>query len=279
MANSILIAGQENGSSLISWTLQTLRNPINRDKVVLLVEGDSDKTLFERLYSKDKVVVLPINKCSVVVNVIQALHRYKRRLVGVKDADFDRLNLINYSFENLFLTDAHDMEMMVLCSSKVLDNISCKYLAKQKDINTIRDRIYRDLLPLSMLKWYNSKCSDKITFDKTNPASCCVNGRFDWNQYSGKLFSLDANKNKEPKNETYNKWCNSHRALLLEITNGHDAMKLLYQYVRSIYKKNLKEKDFIKGVIDSYPDDVFKETKLGVNLYYWAVKNYGESLQ
>ncbi len=279
MANSIQIAEQENRSSSISWVQQTLRNHINKNKVVLVVEGESDKTLFKRFFSQEKVVILPLGKCTEVVNVIQTLQKYKSKLLGIKDADFDRLNIVDYSFRNLFLTDAHDIEMMILCCPRVLEYINCKYSLAQKISEGIKDTIYKELLPLSMLKWYNSKYSCRITFDKTNIASCFVDGKFDYDKYKQKLFAINENAGKEPDIQIYNRWLTSHIALFIEVTNGHDAVKILYHTVCNIYRRNIKEKDFNNSIIEAYPEEAFNQTELGINIHYWAIRNFGMSLK
>ena len=277
MANSIQLALQNNTSSVVNSVRLTLNNHVNSGKIIMVVEGPSDKFFFKRFYSSERIEIIPTGKCSEVVNVIQTLQIYRKRLVGVKDADFDRLNGISYSFDNLFMTEGHDLEIMILASSKVFDYLNVEYLLSPKVTSFTKNKIYRDLLPLSMLRWYNSKYSLRIKFDKINPGSCCIQGQFNFTQYERLLFSYGNNNAKRPDKSHFRKWCRVFRAPYSEITTGHDAIKVLYQYVRNIYKRNISEKVFQKNIITAYPKEAFEQTKLAINMAQWVEKNYGTS--
>lgn len=47
--------------------------------------------------------------------------------IGIKDADYDVLNHVSYPYPNLFMTDKHDLETMMI-SEEALENIMKEFL-------------------------------------------------------------------------------------------------------------------------------------------------------
>lgn len=62
------------------------------------------------------------------------------------------------------------------------------------------------------------------------------------------------------------------------ITNGHDAVELMYHNIKSQKSLNIAYKDFAQDIRDSYPVMEYRQTKMAMAIDNWAVKNIGTSL-
>ena len=88
---------------------------VNDGKVVLVVEGPDDKEVYEKVTDAASVCIYVDCNCEKHFVILDALNsRYARRLLAIKDADFDRLEGKRHSYPNLVLTDTHDMEGMIV---------------------------------------------------------------------------------------------------------------------------------------------------------------------
>ncbi|CCI16173.1 conserved hypothetical protein [Microcystis aeruginosa PCC 9806] len=100
----------------IANSIRLLRG--DHEGVFLIVEGHSDKLIYERLVNKQEVrMTIASNKN----NAIKALSILEKenfcRVVAVIDADFSRIEQQIPDSNNLFLTDEHDLEMMLIKSA------------------------------------------------------------------------------------------------------------------------------------------------------------------
>jgi hypothetical protein len=93
------------------------------DGVVVFVEGPTDMTIFEDFLPRDRFrVIHGVNK-DIALGALAVIDSFddigqdrKRRVLAIVDADFDRpLNIIGHP--RAFLTDHHDLEMMMIWST------------------------------------------------------------------------------------------------------------------------------------------------------------------
>lgn len=286
MANSIEIALKEGEESkkygkIISSVLLTLRSNVTENKVVVIVEGADDRSLYERMYDADKVMVYPVSNCRHTVKVVKAVNDkgLSMRLIGIKDADFDHLNGTSYPYENLFLTDFHDAEIVELENNITIDMVWYKYTGMRSPLG-LKDEIYSDLFELSLLKWYNYIHRLNIVFKKDKLGACVTNGIFDYSSYKTNLFSRSDNVYKDPDGSPdYKSWCSCHGTVdKPELTNGHDAVELLFHKIKMHTKQLISIKDIAESVRNCYPSSEYKKTGMAMKIDKWAKKNYGTTL-
>ena len=83
--------------------------------LVFVVEGKDDLDVYASCLKSDAVCIYPDGNCARHAVILGALNStYGKRLLAIKDADFDRLERLRLPFSNLLLTDTHDLEGMVL---------------------------------------------------------------------------------------------------------------------------------------------------------------------
>lgn len=285
MANSIqtaLLKSEKDSkyANIIASVILTLRSNVTEGKIVVVVEGADDCRLYERMYDADKVIIYPVNSCRHTIETIKAINAkgLSSRIIGIKDADFDHVNNVQYNCANLFLTDFHDAEILEIENDVTVNAVWHKYTDSDAP-SAMKDNIYMELRELSMFKWYNHTLHLNIIFKKDRIGSCIDSGRFDFISYIDSIFSRCDNVGKNPIGPDFDAWCSCRAAAALPaITNGHDAVELMFHKVKGICRRNISLKEFSSSVRDSYPLDEYKKTNMAQAIDDWAVKNYGDIL-
>ena len=143
----------------IANSIRLLRS--DHEGVFLIVEGHSDKLIYERLVNKQEV---RITIASGKNNAIKALSILEKenfcRVVAVIDADFSRIEQQITDSNNLFLTDEHDLEMMLIKSAafdKLLKERGSeeKIAAFSKDIRETLLKLGQEIGKLRLLSLRN----------------------------------------------------------------------------------------------------------------------------
>lgn len=162
-----------------------------KNRPFLLVEGESDVDFF--------VKFIDTNKCSIKAtfgnpNLIAIFDMIKKNgddvtVLGVIDADFRRIDGNLPTYDNIFLTDTHDLETMIMQSDalELVANKFCrkKYILTQKDDElkdtvaqkeaflqarkqTLREFLTALVLPIAYFKYLSDTKSYAFKF-KRNP--------------------------------------------------------------------------------------------------------------
>ena len=143
----------------IANSIRLLRS--DHEGVFLIVEGHSDKLIYERLVNKQEV---RITIASGKNNAIKALSILEKenfcRVFAVIDADFSRIEQQIPDSNNLFLTDEHDLEMMLIKSAafdKLLKERGSeeKIAAFSKDIRETLLKLGQEIGKLRLLSLRN----------------------------------------------------------------------------------------------------------------------------
>lgn len=275
--NSIRKALADNEDEAVARIRLILNTDVTAGKVLMVVEGKSDADLYKRMYSPSKVEVDSAGGARQVRLVCDKLgKRYGTRFIGIKDADFDVLNGTVYPCSNLFLTDGHDVEIMVLGCPDVVASVWGQYCQSEILPEGLVELIFEELLPLSKWKWYNVVTKSKIVFLEVGDFFSF--GVFDYTRYEGALFSETRNQDKMSCKESFLGWEASHaNPDRMHVTNGHDAMDGFLQKIRFKQKfKNINKKEFISKVFASYPESIYRNTPLAQRIDAWASgHNYG----
>jgi 5S rRNA maturation endonuclease (ribonuclease M5) len=139
----------------IANSIRLLRG--NHEGVFLIVEGHSDKLIYERLVNKQEVRVTIASGKNNAIKALSILEKEDnfRRVVAVIDADFSRIEQQIPDSNNLFLTDEHDLEMMLI-KSAAFDKL-LKERGSEEKIKAFTEDIRETLLKLGQeigkLRW------------------------------------------------------------------------------------------------------------------------------
>ncbi|CCI25699.1 conserved hypothetical protein [Microcystis aeruginosa PCC 9809] len=143
----------------IANSIRLLRS--DHEGVFLIVEGHSDKLIYERLVNKQEVRVTIASGKNNAIKALSILEKENfRRVVAVIDADFSRIEQQIPDSNNLFLTDEHDLEMMLIKSAafdKLLKERGSeeKIAAFSKDIRETLLKLGQEIGKLRLLSLRN----------------------------------------------------------------------------------------------------------------------------
>lgn len=144
----------------IANSIRLLRG--DHEGVFLIVEGPSDKLIYERLVNKQEVRVTIASGKNNAIKALSILEKEDnfRRVVAVIDADFSRIEQQIPDSNNLFLTDEHDLEMMLIKSAafdKLLKERGSeeKIAAFSKDIRETLLKLVQQIGKLRLLSLRN----------------------------------------------------------------------------------------------------------------------------
>lgn len=143
----------------IANSIRLLRS--DHEGVFLIVEGHSDKLIYERLVNKQEVRVTIASGKNNAIKALSILEKDNFcRVVAVIDADFSRIEQQIPDSNHLFLTDEHDLEMMLIKSAafdKLLKERGSeeKIAAFSKDIRETLLKLGQEIGKLRLLSLRN----------------------------------------------------------------------------------------------------------------------------
>ncbi|MFC9709278.1 hypothetical protein ACFTRD_14125 [Paenibacillus sp. NPDC056933] len=279
-------------------TPDRIANSIMQDSTFLghylLVEGKKDLKLFNKFISS-KVAIKVAWGCENVKEVLNILDfRGHTKSFGVVDADFSTILEIPNNSENLFLTDFHDIEVMMFESNAlqtVLNILGKNTNDKYSDVQEIREKLFELGVELGYLKLANKMYDLGLSFKPE---------RIEGNQLKYKKFVsevdfsflgedkmvetvIDYSRSRSSKTLDFEEIMSALINVKKEIydqnhlVNGHDLSNLLYIFLKKLIKSTNKMLVDFNSIEDSlllaYETNDFVKTKLCFNICEWSSSN------
>lgn len=251
-------------------------HPNNMDKVFILLEGNSDVRLFRKLYPHRQVKLETIPGGWIQLEKgLRELDELSKQLIGIRDADFAHLDNQQPRLPNLFFTDLHDSEMLMVASDQTFSAIIHEFCDLPKtEHNLIREKLLNALRAISYLRWYNERNGLGLNFegiklgDLFEPESNQINHQ----AYLGKVLAKSkrtdigadqlladvARLNDEAHHD-------------FQLCNGHDFMNVLAKFLNTKIESGISEDRVCAHFRTAYQLDEFSKTKLHDQVKNWAV--------
>ena len=253
----------------------------------LIVEGADDNDVFECFIDKEE--------CSIVIaytkeNALDAAERLDSdgcgQFVCVVDADFDNINEKTYDSENIIVTEYHDLDILILCSSaleKFLEEraepekLEAVTKSKGTDVRSIVLEAASGLGYLRLLAkflWeredYDLDFKDlEFGFISLDTLSC------DEEEMVGEVLA-NSNHGQVRKSELVarlKRIRNSQSYDLRQLCNGHDVMAILGISLRRMlgaFRDTETHRRYIEiDIRSAFDDRAFVSTQLFANLGRW----------
>jgi hypothetical protein len=201
------------------------------------------------------------------------------RVIGIRDADFLHLDKKQETIDCLFLTDAHDGEMMLLSCDTAFESIVAEYIPHIRvDFKNFRYKLLASLKYLSGIRWLNKTENLELNFKGIG-----LDNFYD-------AIGLTLNKTmciQEIENRSPSKKRSIHQEEIdqkiagisnyYNLCNGHDVEKAFAQHVTKVNKsvsntKGVKDTDIGKALRIAYRKEDFKTTNLYESLRIWEIQ-------
>ncbi|MBA7563088.1 hypothetical protein ES708_04741 [subsurface metagenome] len=143
---------------------------------VVIVEGDDDVSLFERLFARGSCEVLPARGKENALDSIQRLNNSKvPGVLAIVDADFDRIAGLSSSYQNVVMSDHHDVEVMLI-TSPALEAVLQEYASRGKadrylhatKSQSLREALFASAHPIGVFRWLSYSQKWSLDFDEMN---------------------------------------------------------------------------------------------------------------
>ena len=142
----------------------------------LIVEGKKDQKVYEK-FINDKEIIIQIafgkEKVKEIIRILT--ERGFNRKIGIIDADFIRINEEEDIIDGLFITDDHDIEVMII-KTQALENVLNTVCSKPKitafekeSRNSVRNQIFILAKEIAYLKLANKLYDLGLVFKPKNP--------------------------------------------------------------------------------------------------------------
>lgn len=248
--------------------------------VFLLVEGSTDKLFYSNLVNEKQCrIVVTIAGSSRKKRAIEVLTVLEKSdfpgILAIVDADFDHLESIVYTNQNLFLTDTHDSETMMLRSS-ALERVLAEYGSEDK-ISALPQDVRTLLLNAGMsigyLRWTSQKDGLDLTFEGIKFSKFLDEKNLILDEVKLIQTVQDKSQNWDLKSDRlskqtyleYDPW---------QICCGHDLVKILAIGLRHVFGTVKKESEDLETSLRlTYRPQDFLETQLCQKLKEWEIQH------
>lgn len=274
MAISLNITAKCNEILLQSKSIQY------KNKYFVLVEGITDIKFFTKHFLQREICFKSMNSGKPVVkeSVDYLIKKGLSKVFGVCDADFDHID--NISYDNVLLTDFHDLEMLFI-ESNCLHKVFCEYLndihgGDVDKINSIAEKIKKDVIEvcskIGLFRFINYRDKNmNLNFKKMNFSEfisfsdSVIN--FEIDHFIDFVLRRSNNTSKDYYTKEYiiseylkfniNEFDHKH------LCNGHDFVNILAIILRVISGNTNINRDHIEeNMRMGYESDCFKKTNL-----------------
>jgi hypothetical protein len=254
----------------------------------LIVEGDTDARVYKRFVDEIKCKVIPAHHKDNATEVLKILENESLEgILVIVDADFWHLESIKTNSVNLFLTDTHDLETMIISNTEVLEKVLSEFGSTNK-INQLHHPVIHLVLeatlPIGLLRWIASPSKDnlplkfrdllfenfvdkpklKININKLLEEVKANSGDPEINEESIK------NKIKSLKKENHDPW---------QVCSGHDMVQILAIGFRFVFGNKKTKKltaEILEGMLRLvYEYSHFQLTQLCRSIKSWEKTNAG----
>ncbi len=272
--NSLKAARDEHG--VIGSIRLQLKSPLGKNKVYVIVEGQTDLKLFINFFDTEHQVDLQQANggCEKLRMIVLEILKDTPNIIGIKDADFMHLSREQEVSENIFLTDQHDLEMMQIASDSTFYKVINEYLSDEREPLELRRRVLISLRFIAGLRWINETENLGLNFKNLGLTESYQAQDLTLNQtaYLKVVLQRSANKKRELTEMEVAERINEINDLF-NLCNGHDFQKALALYINSFGSKGIKEEQLGSAFRLAYTFKEFQKTVLYQNLQAWQLQH------
>ncbi|KAB2954147.1 DUF4435 domain-containing protein [Heliorestis acidaminivorans] len=267
--------------------LKMLRS-LYKKTAFLIVEGVSDARLYGKFMNKQS--------CHIIVgenkqNILGALTRLEEEkfigFLAIVDLDYDYQQKEEKRNPNLFYTDSHDLETLLLNSS-ALDNVLVEY-GDEKKINHLEQKSEKRLVDIiagsaatvGYLRWCSLEKKLAFRFENLDFSAFICERTLEVDEDLMLKYVLKNSKRPVPvEEELLDTWLREYKERKYNpwmVCSGHDAVRILLLGLLNFFgaynAKKLTANTLEGSLRLAYTFDDFRETELYFLISQWEAKN------
>ncbi len=209
-----------------------------------------------------------------LMKVVNEFSGETNRVIGIRDADFLHLDKKTDSIDkNIFLTDFHDAEMMMIANDNTYKSLVYEYLIIDNVSDNLRNEILKSIVFIAGIRWINDIEDLSVKFKGLGFSEYF---QMDYSISVKKETFLDTlmkrskNKKREITVEEVDKKTEGI-ADLYNLCNGHDFQKVFALYINSKNNgKAIDEEQIASSFRLAYGLEDFKKSNLYSQLIEWS---------
>ena len=265
----------------------------------MFVEGVSDECFWKKFISRDAILIQQVNGWENVVECVREFNEeaLSSKCIGIIDSDFE--NLFPYKSiceNNIFLTDDHDIEMMMYHS--VAFESSILAIDKKNKLKNSSNDILASVLQITdrigNLKMYSMRNGAGLLFKRISKKTHEIElpqyeslidskGNYLGNkQLISYIKTFSRNNSNNPKSisvlnehkiETEIELLQNQKLDSFQLSNGHDITYLLPYILRRKYGlilNDVNEGTIMIALLSAYNEGLLMKTKLYQAMKEWA---------
>ena len=266
----------------------------------MYVEGDSDERFWNKFIDSSQVKLQVCHGCKQLFKIVKEhIQQNELRFIAITDRDFHDILGTTPNLMNLFITDDHDLELMMYHKGKAFEEMmnAIDRGGKIKAYVQLGHDLLRETMDITDDIGYCRLASHRAGFDflfssEQEKTHDIIRPKYEGALHSntGAYLGIDrivskvhgftvSYKHKPPKEQdlereakaekknAYNTW---------QLSNGHEVSYLLPYLIRRRCKHNntKMDQDYIDSVLyAAYDENDFHQTDLYDEMYKWAKKN------
>jgi len=265
-----------------------LKHPLYKNKIILLVEGNSDIRLFRNMIQHQNISIESIDGKKDLLKVMKALApEIPNKILSICDADYDHLRNKTEKREkyHIYLTDYHDAEMLLLSSPAITSFIheyACSDSLCDLEENLL-DRTLDIAYTIGLVRWANIEKKLNINFKGLNYSQFIdvekLSIELNLTYFLETLIKRSKKLSRELDEEILKKYIKMYsnaKACKYQVCCGHDVTNIIALVFRQKWASQLTNMDY-KRVESSlriaYQGDYFSQTNL-----FKKIKNHLSAL-
>lgn len=269
---------------LVNEQMLRLIKPANIEKVVVWIEG-KDWRVYRKFFNASKIIEAGNAGCRLISDAYRMLKEKKSSLnsILIRDADFRRLEGTNLNVDpNVFYTDGHDVEMMMLKQQTVRQKV-CEVFEYTGNVEAFYNEIFQELAPLSYFKWFSHHYGNCYSFERLSKLRQSKENIMDLRWIENTTYDCSKSKWDHSIHSTPFEKINvtdvqsfmdaNSSADKFELTNGHDYCNRLVLHLQDKTNYVRNEESINDSIIISFDYDQFKKTDLHKSLRAWCDAN------
>lgn len=249
---------------------------------IMIVEGDTDFRVYKRFVVTSQCELIPGHGKSNVIRAMKLLEKDNfKGLLAIIDSDFWNLEGTQAISKNIFQTDSHDLETMILSSSafeRALDEFGSDSKIKKFGI-PIMDKLLECATPIGCLRWISCKTQDNLclrfkglsfeNFINENSLVIDINALITEVKQNSNNQTLDERTIENKINILLQKGHDSW-----QICSGKDIIKILVIGLKNIFGK-VKSKALTPELLDGALRLSYEYSEFCSTILYSVTKNWG----